>query len=270
MAYGKYIKKKAKQATKAVGKRYGISYGRKGVQAKKNSVMKIAKDLMWVKSRLNVEKKFKDDVIFERSAVGQVDVNGIGYAESNLLLPHIFQGTGEDNRVGNSIRATGMVLHMNFIKQAGASGPRRIKVCVVKTRDDSMSPTDIFDSNPLTGLIDYHSNVDYTELKDKTAQIIATKYVKLGADGNVSGSGDAVGTGEASTATIKIPIKLSDVLRYEANANSLPANMRYHLIVMCDNGNRGLSASTINGVLVKGVQSGVDIQCHRRFWYVDN
>lgn len=271
MAYGRYFKKKAKQATKAVGKRYGVSYGRKGVQMKKNSVAKIAKDLMWVKSRLNAEKKFIDNVLETEGAIGQVNGNGAGFRDLNVM-PIINQGTGESNRVGNSIRATGMVIHCNFIKQQGAIGNRRIKVMLVKCKEKTNSvATDILDVNPLTGHVDYHSNLDYTELKDKTYQIIATKYVNLKSNGQLGQvSGDINEEKEANTATLKFAVKLNDVIRYEGDGDGDPANMRYRLVFVMDNGNAGIAGNTQNGVFIQTPLSGCLFQVHRRFWYVDN
>ena len=47
-----------KKGTKAVGKRYGVSYGRRGLRMQKGSIDKVFKDVQMIKSRLNVEKKF--------------------------------------------------------------------------------------------------------------------------------------------------------------------------------------------------------------------
>jgi len=125
MAIGSWAKKKARQATKAAGKRYGVSYGRRGVRASKNSMSKIAKDVMMIKASLNVEKKYIDSGEVIKGGVGQVDVNAQGYLPLDLT-PILSQGVGESQRVGNSVKMTGIVLKMNCAKQIGAGGPRCI------------------------------------------------------------------------------------------------------------------------------------------------
>ena len=116
MAIGKWAKRKSSQATKAVGKRYGVSYGRRGVRFSKNSMSKIAKDVMMIKASLNTEKKFVDTDELIKGNVGQVDGNAQGYLAVDLT-PQIVQGVGERQRVGNSVKATGLVLKMNINKQ---------------------------------------------------------------------------------------------------------------------------------------------------------
>jgi hypothetical protein len=269
MAIGKWAKKKSAQATKAVGKRYGVSYGRRGVRFSKNSMSKIAKDVMMIKSQLNVEKKHKDT--FERSdgAIGQVNVNADG-SDNFEITPDILQGVEENERVGNSLKATGMVLKFSMLKQNQAEGDRRVRIYVVRTMDISLSSDDvhnrILDINPFVPVRDYNSNLDYTQIKDSRIKIIATKNVyfsRNGADGlNISN--------EQGTKSITIPVKLNDVLRYENNNASKPANVKFHVVCVADNGNSGATDSSVLGVYVPQNSSGIAFKCHSRFWYVDN
>jgi hypothetical protein len=269
MAIGKWVKKKSAQATKAVGKRYGVSYGRRGVRASKNSLSKLAKDVMMIKASLNTEKKFVDTLESSDASVGQVNVNADG-AYKTYLTPVISQGVGESQRVGNSIKATGMVVKFNMIKQNQAEGNRRLCIRVVKSTDPGLSPTDVhqllLDLNPFVPVRDYNSNLDYTQFKDGRLKVIATKNVYFPQNG-----GDSMNLpNEAMTKSITLPIKLNDVLRYGSGSDTTPENINYYVVITCDNGNAGASGSTILGVSVPDSNSGIDFKFHSRFWYVDN
>ena len=98
MGFGKWVKKKSAQATKSAGKRYGMSYGRKGFRMSKNSLSKVAKDVMMIKSQLNVEKKYVDTAEVVKGSVGQVKINDQGFLALDLT-PTITQGVAESPRV---------------------------------------------------------------------------------------------------------------------------------------------------------------------------
>ena len=198
------------KASTAVKKRYGIGKGRGGFK-----ISKLAKDLEMVKSRLNVEKKYIDSDLVNDATVGQSNDEAYGYYLSDAT-PTIAQGVGESNRIGNSIKTTGMVVRLNFRGQTNA-GKRIAKVCLIRSKDAlntvNLNGTigDLFDVNPLTGFVDFHSPRNYTGMRGKSAthQIVATRYVKIESQNDE----DPVGT-------LTMPIKLQDVLRFEANSDS--------------------------------------------------
>ena len=88
-------------------RRYGIGKGKGGFK-----LMKLAQDLEMVKNRLNVEKKHKDVDVATGSA-GQVYENAEGAAIWDVT-PNISQGTDSDERVGNSLKLTGMSFPIQF------------------------------------------------------------------------------------------------------------------------------------------------------------
>lgn len=265
-----WAKKKSYQASKAVGRRYGISYGRRGLRARKNSLSKLAKDVMMIKSSLNTEKKYLDmDETPSISKVGQCNNNSGGNV-SLFVTPALPQGDGQGQRVGNSIKATGLVFKLNMMKQLNARGARRIKMYCVRSQDPTTPSNDIItqilDTNPMSGLRDYHSNLDYTQFKDGRFKIIGTKTCYLPQD-----SGDSTHQEfERQTKALTFAIKLNEVLRFKFDNDNLPANVRYHLIIVADNGNAGTSTSQLNDIFVTNANSGVEVKCSSRFWYVDN
>jgi len=263
MGFTKFTKK----ASTAVKKRYGVGKGRGGFK-----FSKLAKDMEYVKSRLNVEKKFIDTARATAS-VGQVNQNAQGYY-AQYLLPGtvISQGPGEGQRNGNSLKMTGLIVKMNMIKQVNADGPRRLKVMIVRSQGNYALTTPsgivdkLFDTNPLTGVRDYHSNLDYTQMKDGRHKIIASRNVYL--KSNSSDTSDSVW--ERETKALSIPVKLNDVWRYENNDSSQPENVTYTIVILADNGNRGGTSSSIVGLFVPTNDSGIEFKHHYRWWYVDN
>lgn len=259
MAWTKKIKKTAGKVSTAAKKRYGIGKGRGGFK-----FSQVAKDLEMIKSRLNVEKKFVDRTDFEGS-VGQVDGNALGYAVFDVS-PIIAQGVGESYRVGNSIKATGMVLNLACRGQINAH-KRKLKIMLIRSRTSDFLTSgtgpimeDLFNANPLTGLIDYYSERNYSGMKSPH-KILATKYINV-IPHNDSSTGFAAG---------KLAAKLNDIVRYDNDATLIPQDFQYWVVVMSDFGNRSLTTpSTNTGVLEQGAGSGVALRMSSRMWYVDN
>jgi len=270
MGFFRKAKKTAGKAVKAVGKRYGVSYGRRGVKMGTQSIAKMARDLALVKKSLNVEKKFVDTLEEGAGSVGQVNDNFSGQSVVEIT-PFITQGVAESQRVGNSIKATGMVIKFSMIKQESAAGPRRMKIFIVRSLDPSLNANDIYgkllDFNQFSGLKDYHSNLDYTQLKDGRMKIIAQRNVYMSED-----SQDAITnpTSERQTKALTIALKFNEVLRFASNSDAQPENVRYHMVMVADNGNKGFATSALVGIYVPQAQSGINYKMSTRMWYVDN
>lgn len=260
------LKKYAKSATKAAGKRYQVSYGRRGLRMSKHSVARIAKDVDMIKSRLNVEKKFKDGSL-TTGTVGQVNLNTAGYFTSTLT-PVISLGTSENERVGGSIKLTGLHLQLQFVGQAACLTKRKMKIMVISSTENSVTNAinDLFDVNPLTGNVDYFSNLNYSNQK-RAHRIIATKYFTLGQVPTTPGSGDPI---YFANGVKMVNLKMNEVTRFEGSATT-PKDMNYYLVIFCDVGNSHPSSSSTNsGAMVVNNLSGVEVQEYFRWWYVDN
>lgn len=256
MAWTKKIKKTAGKVTTAAKKRYGIGKGRGGFK-----FTQVAKDLEMIKSRLNVEKKFKDILDIDDN-VGQSDGTAGGLAWVDVT-PILTQGVQEQGRVGNSIRATGMVLHIAARGQVN-SHKRRLKIILVRSRTGEsigQIESDLFDANPLTGNIDYYSNRNYSGMKGPH-KILATKYMNV-IPHNDSSVGFQAG---------KFSFKLNDVIRYDTNAATAPQDFQYYVMIYSDFGNRSttVNGSANPGLLEPGTSSGVALRMSTRMWYVDN
>lgn len=267
-SYYSKIKKFAKKATKAAGKRYEMSYGRRGLRMSKHSIPKIVKDVEMIKNRLNVEKKLTTGLV-QTGTVGQADGNIAGYVVHDLT-PLWTQGVGESQRVGNSLKLTGFHMKTQFKGQDSTGTLRRLKIQLIKTTRPatvtlSTIINDMYDINPLTGFVDYHSDRDYSD-NQKTEKVIRTCYVTLPNQPSAFTGGTY-----AQIADKTIPVKLNDVLRFENNLTSAPNDVRYFVVIFCDTGNKSPSAASTNsGVMLQPVNTGVEYQFHNKFWYVDN
>ena len=178
MPFFSRAKKFVKKTTKAAGKRYGVSYGRRGLKMSKSSLSRIDKDVQMIKSRLNVEKKFKQGSLTTGN-IAQMNVNSPGYFTSTIT-PLISKGTGESDRIGGSLKLTGLHIQLQIAAQNDCYGARKFKCHIIKSTDSSVTNavSDLFDTNPLTNVIDYHSNRNYTN-NPKAHQVIRTQYMYL-------------------------------------------------------------------------------------------
>lgn len=263
MPFFKSVKKYARKATKAAGKRYGVSYGRRGLRMSKNSLSRIDKDVQMIKSRLNVEKKFKDGSLSTGTA-GQVNVNSPGYFTSTLT-PQLSLGTSENERVGGSVKLTGLHIQLQAQGQVATYSRRRMKVCVVSSTESSVTNVinDMWDENPLTGVRDYHSNRNYSN-NPRAHKLLRTVYMSTPQKQINSGAEiTAVGCDK------KFGIKMQQLTRFEGSSNQ-PKDMHYFLIIFVNDGNSGNTNSSNTGVLTTDNNTGLLIQEYFRWWYVDN
>jgi hypothetical protein len=217
--------------------------------------------------RMRQEKKFAE--ISVTGLVAQVDVIVPGALVSDIT-PTISQGDGEGQRIGNSITGTGLVFKQQFIKQAAAIGPRRLRTHIVRSLEPNISATavlnSVLDINPLSGVRDYFSALNYTMMSDKRLQLLGTKETKLlsNYDDNM------IQINERATGDLTVPVKFDDqTIRYAGDLSPLPASVRYFAITLCDNGNLNATVSTLPVFITTGL-SGVESKAYARLWYTDS
>ena len=136
MGLGRTIKKTYMKAKKK-------AYGSKGVKGRyirpgfTKGMGNLIKDVEMIKSRLNVEKKYNDVDVLTHS-VGQVFVATDG-AYNQDVTPIISQGVGENQRVGNSLKLTGMTFPIQFSQQTNCLGDRKVRVTLLRARTADMN-----------------------------------------------------------------------------------------------------------------------------------
>ena len=235
---------------------------------------KLANDIRQIKDRLNVEKKHKESNFGETTPldVAQIRGDSEGYNVQDVTEA-ISQGIAHDQRVGNSLKLTGMSFKYQALGQTLTHTSRKLKFTLVKVSSpdiDSVAVSElmehIYDVNPLTGLRDYNAPLNYSTLKQNGIKIIRshTCYLK-----------DQVFSGSTSTATKPhktsgFSVKLNDVCRYASASATKPEGHRYFLIIQCDVGNSWGTASNNGNVPIQTANTGVEVRMHAKTWWVDN
>jgi len=253
-----------KKTTKSVKKRYGIGRGRGGFK-----FSQVAKDLAWVKSRLNVEKKIYKAAV-QDGDVGQIHNNSAGYFAQDIT-PIMSQGDGESQRNGNSLKLTGFNQKMQFLGQDNCFSTRRLKCHYIKTTDTTSSISDIindvYDTNPLTGFRDYFSELNYTNTR--AHRIVMKRNYSVRASSGM----DAMSATNRTKplGDMNVSMKLNDVCRFHNDGTQYIQDYRIIMVIFCDTGNTHSSTpASNNGVMVQNAKSGLEFKHHYRFWYVDN
>lgn len=244
----KYYKRKSGGFKRKVGAKRSTG-GRLYSGAMKGlSLVKLAGQTAKIMRDLNVEKKY---VNINPALQQAVHAN---LAAAYAITPPILQGTGGDERNGNSVKVTGLRFDIQLQAQDIAEpNNMRYKFYLVKRKGCRVTATgaDVIaatlDVNPFTGNYDYHALADRDNRKEFS--VMKTSYGKITADTDTQAQDDL------SHRTINM--RLNDRLIYDTDASSNPQNINYWLIVTCDKG----AVSALNGIL---------FQWSARWTFVDN
>lgn len=272
MGFGKTIKKTYMKAKKKAYGSRGVKgrYYRVGaVQGLKN----LAKDIEMIKGRLNVEKKFKDrDVLTHYVGQSHFDTDGAYY---NDVTPVISQGVNDDQRVGNSLKLTGLTLPMQFSQQTNCLGDRKVRVTLLRVRcatnevDTSEAFQQVWDVNPLTQVRDFNAPRAYRNSKTDGITVIRSKVYHIKGP-QLDNGGIGIDQAERNCLSCRFSVKLNDILRYANNAATDPDGIRYYIVIQADAGNTHPTGVSTLDIPVKSNSSGLDIRLGQRSWWVDN
>jgi hypothetical protein len=267
-----FRKKAYKVEQKIFGKggikgRYGIGKGKGGFK-----FAKLAADLEMVKSRLNVEKKdIRSDVTTD--SFGQVDVNSDGALVLDMTQA-INQGIGETQRIGNSLKVTGMSIPIQFTGQTYTLSGRKVRITMlkVKSADNGVTATEAFEKvwevNPLSGVRDYNAPRAYRNSKTDGISVVRSMTTYIPGPQLDNGSiGSSIQERQQKCLTMNL--KLNDIWRYDTNSDTVPSGLKYYLVFQLDCGNVGSTTST-SDVPVTSPTSGMTVRVYQRTWFVDN
>jgi hypothetical protein len=267
-------KKAYKVEQKVFGKggikgRYGIGKGKGGFK-----FAKLAQDLEMVKSRLNVEKKdIRSDVTTED--FGQTDGNSEGALVLDMTQA-INQGIGETQRIGNSLKVTGMSIPIQLTGQNYCLSARRVRVTMlkVKSADNGVTGQEAFEKvwevNPLSGVRDYNAPRAYRNSKTDGISVVRSMNVYVPAPTLDNGSSGAA-LFERTQKSVTMNLKLNDIWRYDTNADIYPGGLKYYLVIQTDIGNHNASLYTTTlDTPIDHINSGMTARVYQRTWFVDN
>jgi len=261
------VRKAIRKAGQAIKKRYKAkSGGRKSTGGYR--VAKMAKDIMYLKSVLNPEKKRIVDSI-DSTLVGQVNANTDGgYFEDITPIPS--QGVTYDTRNGASIKLHSSMWHFQIFQAVGVIAD--IRMCVemwaikgepytgFTWRNEHWLPNpfvsssaNIYDFNALTNPDNYMKG-----------RCIARRYITLKAD---------------QTSTVKnildfkIPVKYNNGqghhIRYNKDSTTVE-NGQLYLTIRADRGNISSTTPSTLSVADVGVNTGVYMSYNVQHFFYDN
>jgi len=272
MGFGKSAKKTYMKAKKKAFGDRGVTGRYYRVGAVKG-LQNLAKDVEMIKSRLNVEKKHKD-VDVTTTTLGQVAQDADGSLQIDVT-PSITQGIDGDERIGNSLKLTGMSIPIQFAQQVNTLGDRKVKVTLlrVKSADEGVTGGEaminVWDPNPLTLKRDYNAPRAYRNSKTDGISVVRQMSCYVKGPHLETGDSGAIGNREMNVKDLKFNVKLNDTIRYSSSGDALPDGIKYYLIFQCDAGNKSGSNSTLD-VPITDNSTGLQVRIAQRFWWVDN
>lgn len=266
-----YFKKYSptKKQWKAAGR---IAYKKTGlvnpIKKGKISSTRLIKDVQMMKALLNVEKKRVVNYSTSgASLIGQVNGNSSGhYLVDVTPLPP--QGTGYNQRTGNSIKWCSSHYDIQLVQQSNTNSPLKIKYYFVKvlgTPYSGMSAVvpQFINFNPfVTGgtVYDYNSarNPDYF----KDFKVVKSGTIYMAPDPQ---------SATTMIKTLKLGFKLDNHhVRWSVD-NSTLSQGQIFLLMVADNGNINASTvSTLGGIPNTNSQTGVIFNYIRTDYFVDN
>lgn len=224
----------------------------------------IVKDVMMLKSLINVEKKRIDTKICNVTPFGQCNINADAYLYGDIT-PAIVQGLGVAERTGGSVKLTSMSFNFQAISQVNLQTALKFKVWIVRLKDASTEAlttiaNQLLVPNVFSGRIDYNSerNPDYFN----NFQVLACRKYKINADNFATQANRFVDGG--------INLKLNHHVRWDGNGNVCTQG-QIVMFITADTGNMNTgTASTLTNIANPGVSTGAVITVQTKYFYVDN
>jgi len=265
---GLYKKAKA-YARKAVGaakKRYMAKPGgRKSTGGLR--VAKMAKDIMYLKSVLNPEKKRTEAQQIETQPIGQVNGNTDG-GHFSECTPQISQGVANYQRTGSSVKLHSSIWNFEFKQEVGVVADVKLILEIFAIDKEPYAPS-LFTFRDERFKPNFF--ISGAEIRDYNCQMNPDNYMKgrCIARRKLTIKGDQVAS-QSNITHLKVPIKYGKNgrhLRWENNTNTLQSGQMY-LCIRADRGNIG-GVSTL-AVPDVNINTGLNMRWNRMDYYYDN
>lgn len=260
------------------GQAIGVSY--RTALGPARDIAKLAAEIRGIKQRQNVEKKHYEAVLTgtgdEAYEVGQVDADAEG-TQNIDITPSISQGIAHNQRVGNSLKLTGIALKYQIHGMDNLHAPLKVKFTLVKVSSPDIAAVStnevrsmIWDTNPLTGVRDTNAPLNYATLKQNGIKIIRTHTCRLPA-APIDTSAISNDNQYKAHKTGLFSIAMQDIVRFASASATVPEGHKYYLFVQCDTGNKNPStSSTKTDIPVVNHSTGASLRLHAKYWWVDN
>jgi len=267
----------ARKAGKAIKKRYVAKPGgRKATGGYR--VGKMAKDIMYLKSVLNPEKKRYENATTTPNLVGQVNGVSGSYTEGRYLFdctPIPLQGVTYNTRNGASIKLHSTMWHFQFVQEASCVSDVKLCVEIFQIMGEPYTGFTFFNERYLENpfIIDGVSGAK--TIRDLNSQInpdnfmkgkcIAKRIVRIRADQT---------TGAKMITDLKLPIKYNrgqgHHVRYKKDSIDVESGQLY-IVIRADRGNIGTVAiSNLSGVPDVAPNTGISMLGNKVDYFYDN
>ena len=263
MAYGNYIKRKARKAVRKVGQAVKKRYTNKRGGTRMG---RLAKDVMYLKSVLNPEKK-RFQFYNPDNLIGQVNGNTDGGFFTDVT-PIPSQGITYDTRNGASIKLHSTMWHFQFTQQVGVVADIKLILEIFSIKGD-----------PYTGFTfrneRYLPNpfISGADIRDYNCQINADNFMKgkLVARRKITIRQDEVSSVK-NLVDVKIPILYNKGqghhIRFNKDTTTVESG-QLCMVIRADRGNIG-AVSTLSGIPDVGLNTGVNMAFNCINYYYDN
>jgi len=262
MAYVKKFLRKGKRYAKRRYLRKGAGY-KTGVRFNK-----LVQDIRLIKGALNTEKKYCEKQ--DSFTGGQVNGNASAHHALNLL-PSIGNGTsGVGQRVGNSIKITGISVKFQCIAMDDnfRVSEGKFRFIIYEDKDNVRTSIagleEMYDNNQITGLLDYNSERNLATFKN--FRIMCNKTFRI-PNGNETGNAQYH---QPTFFSRHFALKMNHHVKYDNTSNDQLSG-RLHYAIIFDHGNTSTTvASTNTNIPVTQIDSAYKFNLVIRSWYVDN
>jgi len=277
---GMYKKAKAlgRKAVKAVKKRYMAKPGgRKSTGGVR--VAKMARDIMYLKSVLNPEKKRFELNTNTVNLVGQLNAITGSVSDGRYFIdatPTPTQGVTYNTRNGASIKLHSSMWHFQFSQEVSTVADVRLCIELFSIKGETYTGFNFFNErysanpfirNSISGLSadirDINSQLNPDNFMK--GQLVARRWVTIKAD-TVSSV--------KNTVDLKMPIKYNKGqghhIRFDKDTQTVESGQLY-LVIRADRGNIGsVAASNLTGVPDVGPNTGIQMVWNRVDYFYDN
>lgn len=260
MAFRKYVRKVGRNIVRAAKKRY--------VRKGKPNVKRIVKDVAFLKSVLNPEKKRFVINNTSNTPCGQVSGNANGFLVLDVT-PTPVVGTGFSQRNGASIRLHSSYFQFQLYDQTATNHPMKIKFMLCQVMGNPQTPStavaQMITPNPFlnpgtTPIYDYNCALNPDYLRQYKCIRQWKSYIMPDQT-----------SGQRIVKDVKIGVKYRNLHTRFSQDSSTVASGQLILIILCDSGNSSTStACTIANVPVTPVNTGMSVNYNLLHYYYDN
>lgn len=187
--------------------------------------MKLYKEVAMLKKVINAEKQNADINI---GPFNFAQNNGAGTgARCDSIMPIISQGSGEDQRKGDSLKVCSMCIQAEVKTNSfNTLQDTRYKIYIIRQQTNPVDFTgtinNLLEPNTFSGVVDYNSNRDYEHFKDFTIVGVLRGVLRPNTNNSV---------GQIRQNQHKLALKCNYHVRYEKGTTTILNNPLYFLCV---------------------------------------